>query len=166
MRIAMIGQRGVPATFGGVEHHVEELGARLAARGHEIIVYTRSNYVAERCDAYRGMRVRQLPTVKQKHLDAIVHSAISTVSAIADHVDIVHYHAVGPGLPAFIPRYLSRAKVVLTVHGLDAEREKWGRGAKSALQLATWLSARVPDATIVVSRSLAEHYAERYRRPT
>jgi glycosyltransferase involved in cell wall biosynthesis len=160
----MIGQRGIPASFGGVERHVEELGARLAGRGHEVTVFTRTNYTADRFDEYRGMRVRYLPTVTHKHFDAIVHSAISTISALADRFDILHYHAVGPGIPASIPRYLSPAKVVLTVHGLDAERAKWGGCARSALRAATWLSARVPHTTIVVSRSLAEHYALRYGR--
>lgn len=166
MRIAMIGQRGVPATFGGIEHHVEELGSRLAARGHEVTVYTRTNYTAERHPTYRDMRPRYLPTVNSKHLDAIVHSTLSTLDAVFAHADIVHYHAVGPGIPAVLPRYLSRAKVVLTVHGLDAERAKWGGVARRVLEVAQWLSARVPDATIVVSKDLEAHYQHRYHRST
>jgi glycosyltransferase involved in cell wall biosynthesis len=166
MRIAMIGQRGIPATFGGVEHHVEELGSRLAERGHHVTVYSRANYTRERHTAYRGMRPRYLPTVSSKHLDAIVHSTLSTVDAMLAKADIVHYHAVGPGLPAVVPRYFSRAKVVLTVHGLDAERAKWSSTARSVLRVAQWMSARVPDATIVVSRDLADHFRERYARHT
>jgi glycosyltransferase involved in cell wall biosynthesis len=166
MRIAMIGQRGIPATFGGVEHHVEELGSRLAERGHDVTVYCRANYTTDRHATYRGMRPRYLPTVSSKHLDAIVHSTLSTGDAMLAKADIVHYHAVGPGLPAVLPRYLSRAKVVLTVHGLDAERAKWSRSAQQVLRTAQWLSAHVPDATIVVSRDLAEHFQQRYGRPT
>lgn len=166
LRIAMIGQRGVPATFGGIEHHVEELGSRLAARGHEVLVYCRTNYAEERLSSYRGMRLVHLPTVSRKHLDAIVHSTISTLDAVRRRVDVVHYHAVGPGIPAGIPRYLSPCTVVLTVHGLDAERAKWGRGARAVLRTAQWLSARIPDATIVVSQDLERHYRTRYRRKT
>jgi glycosyltransferase involved in cell wall biosynthesis len=166
LRIAMVGQRGVPATFGGVERHVEELGSRLAARGHVVTVYGRTNYVREPRTEYRGMRVRNLPTVNSKHLDAIVHSAISTLDAMRRGVDIVHYHAIGPGLPSFLPRYLSSAKVIQTVHGRDAERAKWGPAARTVLQTAEWLSAHVPDATIVVARNLAEHYGRTYRRRT
>ena len=125
LRIAMIGQRGVPATFGGIEHHVEELGSRLVERGHEVTVFCRTNYVHEPLGEYRGMRLRHLPTVGTKHLDAIAHSASSTWSALREGgFDIVHYHALGPGLMAFAPRLASRAKVVLTAHGLDYERAK------------------------------------------
>ena len=166
LRIAMIGQRGVPATFGGVERHVEELGSRLAARGHHVTVYGRTNYVREQLSGYRGMHVRNLPTVNSKHLDAIVHSGLSTVDAMRRGVDIVHYHAIGPGLPSFLPRSLSRAKVIQTVHGRDAERAKWGPAARAVLRTAEWMSAHVPDATIVVARNLADHYGRTYRRRT
>ena len=164
LRVAMIGQRGVPATFGGVEHHVEELGARLSARGHDVTVYCRSNYGTEHPSRYRGMRLRHLPTLPTKHLDAIAHSGVSTLAAIAAHHDIVHYHALGPGLVAPLPRAIGRARVVQTVHGLDDERAKWGRGAQSVLRTAQWMSARVPHATITVSKALADHYAARHDR--
>lgn len=166
MRIAMIGARGVPATFGGIEHHVEELGARMAERGHEVIVYARTNYVEAPRTEYRGMRVVPLATVSRKHLDAIVHSASATLRSFGERVDIVHYHAIGPGIPAMLPRAFGRAKVVLTVHGRDGERAKWGPAAHTVLSVAEWLSARVPDATIVVSHDLARHYREAYRRST
>ena len=166
LRIAMIGQRGVPATFGGVERHVEEIGRRLAGRGHEVIVYARTNYVEELRDTWRGMTVRNLSTVDSKHLDAIVHSAKSTVAAMRSGVDVVHYHAVGPGLPSLLPRVVGHAKVVQTIHGRDSERAKWGGSARRVLRTAEWLSARVPNATIVVSRDLAEHYRSAYGRET
>ena len=166
LRIAMIGQRGVPATFGGVERHVEELGTRLAARGHEVIVYARTNYVEHPVDAWRGMTVRNLTTVDSKHLDAIVHSAKATVAAIRARADVVHYHAVGPGLVSPLPRFASRAGVVQTIHGRDSERAKWGAAARTVLRTAEWMSARIPDETVVVSRDLAEHYRQAYGRET
>lgn len=165
MRIAFIGSRGVPATWGGIEHHVEELGSRLAARGHDVTVFCRRNYVDEVGHDYDGMHLRTLPTISSKHLDAIVHSTMSSMLALRGF-DIVHYHALGPGLPAPVVRYCSHARVVLTVHGLDGERAKWGRVARTVLQAAEWMSARVPDATVVVSNALAEYYLEVYSRPT
>lgn len=162
----MVGQRGVPATFGGIEHHVEELGSRLADRGHEVTVFCRNNYSPDRRPTYRGMTLRHLPTIDSKHLDAIAHSALSTAVAMSGRPDIVHYHALGPGLVAPLPRYLGRAKVVQTVHGLDGERAKWGRGAQAVLRTAGWMSAHVPHATIVVSKALAEHYGRCHDRRT
>lgn len=168
LRIAMIGQKGVPARFGGVERHVEEIGARLAALGDDVTVYCRPNYCDGLADTgaatYRGMRLHTLPTLGTKHLDTITHSAWSTLAAMRDRPDIVHYHALGPGLVAPIPRWLSPARVVLTVHGLDNERAKWGMVARAVLGAGHWMSARVPDATVVVSHALAHHYAGHFGR--
>jgi glycosyltransferase involved in cell wall biosynthesis len=162
--IAMIGQKGLPATFGGIERHVEEIGWRLAARGHKVRVYCRNSYGEFGGSDYRGMELRVVPTVASKHLDAIVASATSTGMAMAAHSDIVHFHALGPGLMAPLPRYLSRAGVVLTVHGLDHQRGKWGRGAQAMLGTAHWMSGRVPKRTIVVSRDLEQHYRTDFGR--
>jgi glycosyltransferase involved in cell wall biosynthesis len=169
LRISMIGSRGVPATYGGVERHVEELGARLAARGHEVTVWCRSGYGDGERDGgrpseHRGMRLRYLPAVPRKNLEAFSHSALSTVASLAPRQDVVHYHAVGPGLVAPVARWAGRSRVVLTVHGLDADRAKWSRGASAVLQAATWMSARVPHRTVTVSSALADHYETRYGR--
>lgn len=164
MRIAFIGQKGVPATFGGIEHHVEEVGSRLAARGHEVTVFCRTNYVAQRLPEYKGMRLVHLPTVGSKHLDAIAHSLLSTAASVGRGFDVIHYHAIGPGALAPLARAATRAKVVQTIHGRDDERAKWSKPAQTMLRGAAWISARVPAATIVVSRDLAEHYRAHYGR--
>ena len=165
LRIAMLGTRGVPASFGGIEHHVEEIGRRLVARGHEVTVYSQSKYLgAARVQDHLGMQVVRVPTLPTKSLEAIAHSAMSTVAAMTRGYDVVHYHAVGPGIVAPLPRVLGRARVVQTIHGLDGERDKWGRAAQAILNLATWMSARVPHDTVTVSSALADHYRTRYGR--
>jgi len=166
LRVAMIGQRGIPANYGGVERHVEELGARLAAAGHEVTVFCRSEPGVLRTRSHRGMELRTLPTIHTKHLDALVHSALATARTLGRRYDIVHYHAIGPGVFSPIAAVGARAAVVQTVHGLDGQRAKWGPLARALLGLGTWCSARYPDATIVVSDSLRRHYADAYGRAT
>jgi glycosyltransferase involved in cell wall biosynthesis len=164
LRIAFIGTRGVPAGEGGVERHVEELGSRLATRGHDVTVYCRTNYTKDRRATHRGMHLRYVASAGTKHLDFIAHSAASSFLTLRHPPDIVHYHAIGSALVAPLPRYLSRSGVVLTVHGLDYARQKWTGVARAALKLAEGLSARVPHTTIAVSRALASHYANRLGR--
>ena len=164
LHIAMVGQKGLPATFGGIEHHVEQVGRRLAERGHRVTVYCRSSYGAIPDRRYLGMHLVPAATVGTKHLDAIVHSVTSSVKAMAARVDVVHYHGIGPGLVSPLPRWLSPSRVVLTVHGLDHERAKWGPAAQAVLGTAHWMSGRVPDRVVVVSHALAEHYRSRFGR--
>jgi glycosyltransferase involved in cell wall biosynthesis len=162
----MIGQRGVPATRGGIERHVEELGARLVERGHSVTVFCRSGYVTGRTPEHRGMQLRYLPSINSKHLEAPGHSLVCSLATLGEAFDIVHFHALGPGLFTPLPGWLSRAKVVQTVHGRDDQRAKWGIVARSVLRTAGWMSARVPDATITVSRELQDFYQRRYHRRT
>lgn len=153
----MIGQKGVPARGGGVERHVEELGARLADLGHEVVVFTRPNYTDPALTSHRGIRLRSLPTVNSKHLDATVHSFLAACASWGGDFDIVHFHAVGPALMSPISRIRGRG-VVCTVHGQDQRREKWGRFATVALSLGEACALNVPHATISVSSSLTQRY--------
>jgi glycosyltransferase involved in cell wall biosynthesis len=161
----MIGTRGVPATFGGVERAVEELAARLAAAGHDVTVYCRTGYSPSRAPEHRGIRLRYLPAVSTKHLEAISHSLLATLDAVLRRYDVVHFHALGPGLCAPLAR-LAGLRVVTTVHALDFQREKWGRVARTALRLGAWCAARFPHRTVVVSQELERYFASAYGRRT
>lgn len=163
MRIAMIGQRGLPATYGGIERHVEELAVRLVQRGHEVVVFCRRNYTTSRRPTYQGVRLVYSPTYPSKHLEAALHSGLSSARTVGHDFDIVHYHAVGPGIWSPIPRWLTGAKVVQTIHGLDQDRAKWGGFARRVLLVGDWLSKRVPHALIVVGGYLLDHYSDRRR---
>jgi glycosyltransferase involved in cell wall biosynthesis len=158
----MIGQKGVPATFGGIERHVEELSRRLAAAGCEVTAYCRTHYTP-RDATVPGVRLVRLPSVNTKHLDAITHTALATGRVLASPVDVVHYHALGPSSLAFLPR-LAGKRVVVTVHGLDWRREKWGPVAAAFLRACEASATRFPHATIVVSRTLESHFGRRGAR--
>jgi glycosyltransferase involved in cell wall biosynthesis len=162
MRIAMIGSRGVPAGSGGIEKIVERLGGALARRGHDVTVFCRSNYIDYDGAEYDGMRLRVLPTIGTKHLDAIVHTALSTTQALSGY-DVLHYHALGPGLLTPLPRVLARdTAVVQTVHALDWQRAKWGRVARGVLRAGEWVSTKSPQDVIVVAADLVEYYEAEY----
>jgi glycosyltransferase involved in cell wall biosynthesis len=166
MRIAMIGQRGLPATVGGIERAVEELGAELVLRGHEVVVFCRRGYTKGQPLSYRGIHLHYVPTVDSRGLETLLHSGLSATRALTMSLDIVHFHALGPGLFTPLPRWLSNAGVVQTIHGLDDQRDKWGPAAQRLLRTGGWMSARVPDATIVVSSCLADYYRQERRRET
>ena len=156
----MVGQKGIPATYGGIERHVEEIGARLVERGHDVTVYARPHY-SKLGGVYRGMRIRRLPSINTKHLDTISHCAFATLDTLLRRYDIVHFHALGPSLFSSLPR-LRRARTVVTVHGLDWQRGKWGRVASWFLRECERPAVMLPDRTIVVSKALQEHFRTQY----
>ena len=156
LRVAFIGGRGVISRYSGIEAYYEEVGKRLVSMGHEITVYCR-NYFTPNLATHRGMRVVRLPTIRSKHLDTLVHTFLSSIHVLFTPADIVHYHALGPALFSWIPR-LAGKKTVVTIQGLDWQRKKWGKIARTALRLGEKGAVLFPHRTIVVSRVLEKHF--------
>ncbi|NTW30133.1 MAG: glycosyltransferase family 4 protein [Candidatus Moranbacteria bacterium] len=163
MKIAFIGQKGIPAKSGGVETHVGYLAARLAALGHEVTVYSRPYYADPSVTSLQGVRIVSLPSIRTKHLDAISHTLISTMHALFGRYDVIHYQSIGPSVLSFIPRMLlRRTAVVATFHSRDYFHGKWGAFAKACLRIAEGLTCLFPNRTIAVSRGMAEYAKKRY----
>lgn len=163
MKVAMIGQKGIPAIFGGIERHVEELSSELVRDGVDVSVYCRGWYCADR-EEKDGVKKIFMPTIHTKNLDAISHTFISTLHAIfVEKPDIIHYHGVGPALCAWIPRLLSpRTRVVVTFHSIDRNHDKWGRFARVMLRAGEWSTCRFADRTIAVSQMLENYCRDVY----
>jgi glycosyltransferase involved in cell wall biosynthesis len=157
MKIAMIGQKGIPAHSGGIERHVEELSSELASLGHDVLVFCRSWYISD-ISSHRGVRCIKTPSIRTKHLDAISHTFTSILRAARENVDVFHIHGVGPSLLAWLPKLLRpRAKVVVTFHCIDRHHQKWNVIARTMLHIGEWIAHRVPDATIAVSKTLQDY---------
>lgn len=103
LRVAFIGGRGVVSKYSGIETYYEEMGKRLAAKGHEVTVYCRSYFTPD-IKQHEQMRIVRLPTIRSKHLETVIHTLLSTVHAMFGPYDIVHFHALGPALFSFLPR--------------------------------------------------------------
>lgn len=163
LRVAVIGSRGLPGVHGGIERHAEELYPRLVKRGVQVTVYARRAYVAQDAE-FKGVRVVSLGSLSGRHTEAITHTALSLWHARRGHYDLVHVHAIGPGLLLPLSRLLGFRRSVLTFHALDYERAKWGRFAKAVLRLAEHVAVRRATQVIAVSQSGARHLESRYHR--
>lgn len=161
MRIAYIGQKGIPDTFGGVEHHVDRLSREMARRGQDVTVYVRSWYTDKNLKEYEGVKLVHIPTIKSKHLDASVHSFFCSIHALFGKFDIIHYHGIGPTFFALIPRLFGK-NVVATIHRLDWDTEKWGKIAKTFLKIGEYISITVPQRTLAVSEDLKNYVKDKY----
>ncbi len=161
MRIAMIGQQGIPARHGGVEKAVEELSARLAERGHEVHVFNRWT-PGRKLRRHRGIRIRYVPAFGGKYLGNLTQSVMGTAAAAVGGYDIVHFHALGPCLASPIARMRPHSRVVVTLQGRDDQRAKWSKPAKVILGLAAWMSANVPHGGIAVSKMLQREFADEF----
>jgi glycosyltransferase involved in cell wall biosynthesis len=162
VRIAILGTRGIPARYGGFETLAEELSARLAARGHEVTVYTRTRYAEPGLSEWRGARVRVLPTISTKYLDTVVHGVLSAVDAAFERYDAILVCNAINAAASFLPRVAGATRVVVNVDGLERHRRKWSAAGRWAYRISEKVSTIVPDAVVSDARVIQAYYRERY----
>jgi len=166
MRIAFIGQKGIPAAKpGGIDWYVEELAIRLAERGHEVFVYTRDNYTDKRLREYVGVKLVHLPGISEKKLGAITFAFFATVHALFRSYDVIHYHLIGAAFPGFLIKiFAPKTVLVATAHSQNQTRHKRNVFAKAILKFAERMAGRIPDKIIAISQTLGRFIKEKIQR--
>lgn len=159
----MIGQKGIPARFGGVERHVHDLSIELVKNGAVVDVYSRAWYTGGKIDPVQGVTPILIPTIKTKHLDTIVHTFLSTLHAMWRGVDIIHYHGIGPSLLSWLPRLITpRITIITTFHSVDRKHAKWGWFARTILKFSEWTACTFAHRTIAISPTIAQYARDVY----
>src|ERR1700752_3821777 len=162
MKIAILGTRGIPASYSGFETAVEQLASRLTKRGHEVTVYCRPHVVDRKLKEYKGARLVHLRTVQNKYLDTFVHTWLSAMHAArVTKPDVALFFIAGNSPLCTITR---RAAIpsVINVDGLDSDRRKWPALAKSYLRFAERTAPRWSDRAITDSHAVADIFEQRY----
>lgn len=169
----MFGHKRIPSREGGVEIVVEELSTRMAKLGCDVTCYNRgghhvsgAQYDAEIGDACKGIRLRTVPTLDKKGLAAVTSSFFAALYASFGKTEVVHIHAEGPAFMCWLPKLFGK-RVVVTVHGLDWQREKWKHGFGSKyIHMGEKMAVRFADEIIVLSRNVQRYFQDSYHRET
>jgi len=172
MKVAMIGHKRIPSREGGVEIVVGNLATGLVERGCRVDAFNRSGYHVSGKEfdtkhnkVYRGVRIITIPTFQNGKLNAIVYSFFATIRALFGRYDVYHYHAEGPCAMLFLP-HLFRKHIIVTIHGLDWQRSKWGGFATRVLKFGEKSAAKYADEIIVLSKSMQQYFLDTYGRET
>ena len=162
MRVAILGTRGIPASYSGFETAAEQLAERLSDRGHEVIVYCRRHVVDTRIATYKGARLVHLPAIRNKYLDTFTHTLLSTIHASRDVKPDVALFFIAGNSPMCLITRRAGIPAVINVDGLDSDRRKWPAAAKRYLRFAERNAVRWADTTITDSHRVAEVFEQRY----
>lgn len=173
MKIAMIGHKRIPSREGGIEIVVGELSSRMVKKGNEVVAYNRkSEHIAGKdfennagLKEYSGVRLEWIATPNSSKLNAIVYSAFATLKAVFKKFDVIHFHAEGPSAMV-LPAKLLGQKCVVTIHGLDWQRSKWGGFATKFLKFGEKTAAKYADEVIVLSQNVKDYFMKTYGRET
>lgn len=160
----MLGSRGINGPQGGVETHIEALAPLLVDRGWDVSVLARSNYNPQGKRIWNGVQIEPIWAPHHRHLEALVHTALGVAMAAIRRPDIVHIHAIGPALLTTAAR-VAGLRAVVTHHGYDYDREKWGAFARTTLLLGERLGMKWSNRAIAVAGNIAEDMTAQYGRP-
>ena len=170
MRILMIGHKYVPSREGGVEIVVENLATRMASLGNEVLIFNRKRKDYPQINEYKNCKVENIFTINKKSLDAVVYAFFATLKARKlikkKQIDVVHFHAEGPCLFLNLLPKKRKTKIVVTIHGLDWQRGKWGGFASWILKRAEKKVVKYADEIIVLSKNNQEYFKNKYQRKT
>src|SRR5687767_6451065 len=164
MRIAILGTRGIPASYSGFETAAEQLAERLTERGHEVVVYCRPHVVDKRIRTYKGARLVHIPTVRNKYLDTFAHTLLSAAHAARKEKPDVALFFIAGNAPLCMLTRVAGIPTVINVDGLDSDRRKWPAMAKRYLRFAERNAPRWADRAITDSHAVADVYEHRYGR--
>lgn len=171
MNICMIGHKTIPSRDGGIEVVVEELATRMVKKGHSLYLFNRKRSNKNKLREYKGCSLLNIFTVNIKSLDAIVYSFFATIKAKQmvkkRKLDIIHYHAEGPCifLRLFGKKH-KNFKLIVTIHGLDWQRSKWGGLASKMIKFGERQAVKYADNIIVLSKNNQNYFKEKYNRET
>lgn len=169
----MLGHKRIPSREGGVEVVVEELATRMAKKDLTVVCYNRrgkhvldKNHKIEKLSNYKGVVLKTVPTFDKKGLAAVTSSFFATIKILFSNADIVHYHAEGPCFWLWIIKFFSKKAIVVTIHGLDWKRDKWGKFAAKYIKTGEKIAAKFSNEIIVLSKEVQKYFEDNYGRKT
>lgn len=172
LHIAMLGHKRIPSREGGIEVVVEELSTRMIKKGHFVTCYNRkghnvagAQYDIKTATSYRGVKCVEVFTINRKGLAAMTSSVSGAIKAAFGKYDVVHFHAEGPAFMCWLPKVFGK-RIIVTVHGLDHQRAKWGKLASTYIMLGEKNAVRFADEIIVLSQGVKEYFKKTYGRDT
>ena len=172
LKICQIGMKRVPSREGGVEVVVEELATRMVSSGHSVTCYNRrGNHIsgkefnATKLKEYNGIKLKYVPTINSRGLAAVSSSFFAAIYAAFGKYDVVHFHAEGPAFMCWLPKLFGK-KIIVTIHGLDHKRAKWGKFASKYIMMGEKNAVKYADEIIVLSESVKRYLKSLYGRET
>ncbi len=172
LNIVMLGHKRIPSREGGIEIVVEELATRMVRKGHRVTCLNRAGkhvsgkeFDAADLEEYKGVRIRKVLTLDKKGLAAMTASVTGAIAAAFGRYDVVHFHAEGPCAMLWLPKLFGK-RCIATIHGLDHQRAKWGKFARTYIMLGEKCAAKFADEIIVLSKGVQQYFQDTYGRET
>lgn len=172
LRIAMLGHKRIPSREGGVEIVVKELSTRMVNQGCTVTCFNRrghhvsgKEFDEKELKEYKGIKLHSVFTINKKGFAAMTSSVFAAMRSAFGKYDVAHFHAEGPCAMLWLPKLCGK-RCIATIHGLDHQREKWGKLASTYIMLGEKMAVKYADEIIVLSKGVQEYFYKTYGRET
>ncbi len=163
MRLAILGSRGFPSTYGGYETLVRYLAPHLVEAGHEVTVYCRARDQAQRSWIASDVRCIATPGVDSTSLSTLTFGLTATIDASLRRFDSVLILNIANGfwLPAL---RAARTPFAVNTDGIEWERGKWSRLGRATFRAGARMTAKHAGTLICDSQAIASVWEQRFGR--
>lgn len=160
-RIAIVGSRGIPASYGGFETFAEEISVHLVRNyGYSVTVVcdAKQESVNKGMTEYKGVQLKYSRFSKGENAIRFYHDSITRV--VEDH-DIVYSCGPAGGLFGWLVH--RHGKVMMTnPDGLNSQRSKWSYPVKVGFRLFERAASYFSDRVICDSVAIEDYVRARY----
>lgn len=172
IKIAMLGHKRMPSREGGIEVVVEELSTRMVKLGYEVTSFNRKGHHVsgeafddKNTNNYLGVVLKTVPTIDRKGIAAITASVFAAICVAFGKYDVAHFHAEGPCAMIWLPKLFGK-RCIVTIHGLDHKRAKWGKLASTYIMVGEKMAVKYAHEIIVLSKHTQDYFETKYERKT
>lgn len=167
MKIAILGTRGIPNSYGGFERFAEVLSEMLAARGHHVYVLFPKTSDSGRSVSMLSARQFVVGMAVGKYLSPNIQTLQYDLKSLcwANRLEIDAIlecgHSFAPWLPLFKKSF--RQKIVVNLDGLEHKRSKWNKSAKFFLRFSEYMAVHFAARLVCDNSALVPYYNNSYR---
>lgn len=163
MKLAIVGSRGYPSTYGGYETLVRYLAPYLVRAGHEVSVYCRARDDGRRIWFKDGVRCIATPGRDTKSFSTLSFGMTATLDAGFRGFDSILVLNIANGFWFPLLR-ASRTPFAVNTDGIEWERGKWSRLGRATFRAGAWMTARNANALVCDSRAIGAVWKDVFDR--
>lgn len=168
MKIAFISTRGIPNNYGGFEQFAEYISVGLAARGHEVVVYS-PHFHPYKEDMYKGVRIKHIYS-PENWLGSSIGSFFYDFSSLKDalkkeNFDIIYEAGYTSIVPAYIWFNVKDIKYPIfttNMDGLEYKRTKFNKWVRKFVFWEEKTTVKHSHYLIADNMGIHDYYLEKY----
>lgn len=172
MKIAFVSTRGIPNNYGGFEQFAEYISVGLAARGHEVVVYS-PHFHPYKESEYKGVRIKHIKSPEQ-WMGSSVGSFFYDFKCLKDALKNEHFDIIyEAGYTSIIPAYIwfnvkKRKDVIVTTNmdGLEYKRTKFNPLVRKFVFWEERKAVKHSHYLIADNMGIQDYYKEKYGKPS